>query len=77
MIKVYTSPGCGPCVAVKHAMRSRGVPFTEVNAREPEAQAYLEGLGYQGVPVTVCPDGQHWHGMDSERIVGLAVMVAS
>ena len=75
MIRVYTAPGCGPCTAVKHAMRSRKLMFSEVDATKAEATEYLASLGYRQVPVTVTPEGEHWQGLDSERITALAAMV--
>lgn len=75
MNRVYTAPGCGPCFAIKHAMRTRGIPFEEVDATTDDAKSYLESLGYRKVPVTVAADGTHWHGMDMERIVWLSSMV--
>lgn len=71
MIRVYTAPGCGPCSAVKHAMRSRGLLFREVDATSQEARAELGALGYRQVPVTVLPDGTHWQGLDMERITSI------
>lgn len=71
VIRLYTAPGCGPCVATKRALNSRGIRFEEVDATSEEARAELGALGYRQVPVTVLPDGSHWHGLDMERVAGI------
>lgn len=75
---LYTMPSCGPCQAVKHAMRARGIPFKTVDlSQDANAAHHVQSLGYRSAPVTVAADGSHWHGLDLDRITGLAVMVAS
>ncbi|SLJ23606.1 glutaredoxin [Mycobacteroides abscessus subsp. abscessus] len=42
---VLTLPGCGPCVAVKAALASFGVPFEELDvSTDPNAEAMLRRL---------------------------------
>lgn len=75
---LYTMPNCGPCAAVKHAMRVRSIPFRTVDmSQDADAADMVQSLGYRSAPVTIAADGTHWHGMDMDRLTGLAVMVAS
>ena len=39
---------------------------------DPDAHAYVTGLGYQSAPVVVVGDGEeHWSGFRAERLRGL------
>lgn len=77
-VALFTQPGCGPCIAVKRALQSKGIEFTEVNAREDEAaQKFIatlrdaEGKPYQGTPILYVstPEGDvHWHGFDPVKM---------
>lgn len=75
---LYTMPNCGPCFAAKQALRARNIPFRVVDmSQDASAAHHVQSLGYRSAPVTVAADGSHWHGLDLDRITGLAVMVAS
>lgn len=53
-VTVYTSPGCGPCVALKAWLNARGVPFTPVDLAtdpDPDAAAQLRAAGHSSTPV--------------------------
>jgi glutaredoxin len=72
-VTLYTQPGCGPCVAVKSALKRYGIDHTIINVREDEAaMSRLIELGYQGTPVTETADGEHWYGLNMDRIKNLA-----
>ena len=75
-VTLYTQPQCGECRATKHALESRGVPFTAVNVMESAASLEkIKGLGYLTVPVVIVEDGseiEHWGGFQMDRIADLA-----
>ena len=75
-VTLYTQPQCGPCGATRHALESRGVPFTAVNVMESAASLEkIKGLGYLTVPVVLVQDGHaadHWGGFQLDRIADLA-----
>ena len=75
-VTLYTQPQCGPCRATKHALESRGVPFTAVNVMESAANLEkIKGLDYLTVPVVIVEDGseiEHWGGFQMDRIADLA-----
>lgn len=72
-VTLYSQPGCGPCAAVKSALKRYDIDHTVVNIREDEeAMSRLVKLGYQGTPVVETSDGDHWYGFDMDRIKKLA-----
>lgn len=75
-IVLYTKPGCGPCMATRHALESRGVPFETVNVMDDDAALdAIKALGYLTVPVVLVQDGhaaEHWGGFQLDRIADLA-----
>jgi glutaredoxin 3 len=75
-VLVFTTPTCPWCQRAKAYLRSRGVPFTEVDiARDPRAARDLvRRTGQVGVPVIEI-DGRPIVGFDQSRIdrlLGLA-----
>ena len=75
-VTVYTQVQCGLCRATRHALESRGVPFTAVNVTESAASLEkIKGLDYLTVPVVIVEDGseiEHWGGFQMDRIADLA-----
>ena len=75
-VTVYTQVQCGLCRATRHALESRGVPFTAVNVMESAASLEkIKGLDYLTVPVVIVEDGseiEHWGGFQMDRIADLA-----
>ena len=71
MITVYTMPNCGPCMSTKHALRAKGIPFTEVDlSTDPAAQARVAEWGYRKAPIVETPQG-HWQDFRPDLIAGL------
>ncbi len=70
-ITIYTTPGCGACVAVKSAMRRASLTYTEVdlNADLAALRFVKDRLGHTRAPVIVQTDPRtgavtsHWSGM--------------
>nr|WP_173233032.1 glutaredoxin domain-containing protein [Micrococcus sp. MG-2010-D12]AKF15814.1 glutaredoxin/FtsK/SpoIIIE family [Micrococcus sp. MG-2010-D12] len=69
MYTIYTSPGCGPCMAVKAHLRAHKIPHTLVDvSQDPAAVEKLRKMGYFRAPVTVDEaTGEHWHGYLPDR----------
>lgn len=68
-IKVYSTPTCVYCNALKAFLKERGVEFEEINvAGNPQAlKEMVEKSGQMGVPV-IDVDGQIVVGFDREKI---------
>ncbi|SEN87321.1 ribonucleoside-diphosphate reductase class Ib glutaredoxin subunit [Paracoccus alcaliphilus] len=72
-ITIYTKPDCGPCLATKHALAARGIPFNTVDlTADPEALARVTRMGYRSAPVVIVSESEHWSGFDLARITDLA-----
>lgn len=51
MYTIYTSPGCGPCMAVKAHLRAHKIPHTLVDvSQDPAAVEKLRKMGYSSAP---------------------------
>lgn len=73
MVTIFTSPTCLPCRFSKKRMNDLGVEFVERDVTaDPEAAEAVKDLGYSSVPVVLLPDGQHWQGLQPDRIDALA-----
>lgn len=68
-VKVYTTPTCSWCQAVKDYLRSRQVEFEEVDVSTDieQARRLVEKTGQYGVPV-IDIDGQYIVGFDRDEI---------
>lgn len=56
---IYTKPGCPYCAAAMKDMRTRGIPFNEIDAQDNvKAREEMRRIsGGLTVPVIVGPDG--------------------
>lgn len=52
-VTIYSTPSCGFCVKVKDYLKSKNVPFTDINvANDPgKAEEMVRKSGQMGVPV--------------------------
>ncbi len=66
VIQIYTKPGCPYCAAAMADMRSRDVPFTQIDVQgDLVARKAMEKLsGGLRVPTIVQPDGSVVVGFD-------------
>lgn len=73
-VTVYTKPSCVQCDMTKRLLERMRVKHTTVDVTaDPDAHAYVTGLGYQSAPVVVVGDGvDHWAGFKPDRLRGLA-----
>lgn len=71
-VKLYTTPTCVPCKAIKQFFKQKGVDYTEIDvAADREAMQELVRLsGNVTVPV-VTIDGEVIVGFDKERMMEL------
>ncbi len=72
-ITVYTQPSCPQCDMTKKVLDKLGIEHETVDVTaDPDAHAYVTGLGYAQAPVVVVGDGEeHWSGFRAERLRGL------
>ena len=73
-VTVYTKPSCPQCDMTKRLLDRMRVEHTTVDvSTDPDARAYVTGLGYTSAPVVVVGDGgDHWAGFKPDRLRGLA-----
>ena len=69
-VTVYTQPNCPQCNLTKLQLDKLGIEHDTVDVTaDPDAHAYVTGLGYQSAPVVVVGDGEsHWAGFKPERL---------
>lgn len=73
MVTVYSKSNCYPCQITKKVLTDQGVKFSEKRVDEdPEALAEIKQLGYLQVPVVLTAEGEHWSGLQPDRIKALA-----
>jgi glutaredoxin-like protein NrdH len=72
-VTVYTKPDCPQCSMTKKQLDKLGIDHDTVDVTtDPEAHAYVTGLGYASAPVVVVNDGEaHWAGFKPDRLRGL------
>jgi len=72
MIKVYSTPTCPYCVAVKSFLKENNVQFEDIDVSQNDlaAREMIEKSGQMGVPV-IDIDGEIIVGFDRERIKSL------
>ncbi len=68
-VKVYTTPSCPWCAAVKQYLEERGIPYIEIDVSQDQQAALemIEKSGQMGVPVVEI-DGEIVIGFDKERL---------
>ena len=72
-VTVYTKPNCPQCTMTKKQLERLGIEHQTIDVTtDPEAHAYVTGLGYQQAPVVVVGDGErHWGGFSPDKLKGL------
>jgi len=68
-VKVYTTPICPYCVALKEFLKENKIEFEEIDVSQDEmaAKEMIEKTGQTGVPVLEI-DGEFVVGFDKEKI---------
>lgn len=73
MVTVFTSPTCHPCRISKKVLDDLNVDFVERDVTaDKEAAEIVRELGHLGVPVVLLDNGDHWQGLDPDRLKALA-----
>ena len=69
MVKIYSTPTCPYCVALKDWLTSKNIEFQDVNVAEDEKarEEMIQKSGQMGVPV-IDIDGEIIVGFDKEKI---------
>lgn len=68
---VYSRPGCGPCMATKHALQARGIePVYRLADDYPEEVERLVLLHGRALPLVVA-GSVSWGGFQPDQIRGL------
>lgn len=72
-VTVYTQPSCIQCTMTKRQLDKLGIEHNTIDvSADPDAHAYVRGLGYTAAPVVVVNDGEdHWSGFRPDRLKGL------
>lgn len=67
-VTVYSKPLCPQCNLTKLQLDKLGIEHQVIDVTaDPEAHAYVTGLGYLQAPVVVAGDA-HWAGFRPDRI---------
>jgi len=68
-VKVYTTPICPYCIALKEFLKENNIEFEEIDVSQDEmaAKEMIEKTGQMGVPVLEI-DGEFVIGFDKEKI---------
>ena len=70
-VTVYTKPSCVQCTMTKKQLDKLGIPHETIDiTADPEAHAFVTGLGYSAAPVVVAGE-DHWSGFRPDRLKGL------
>lgn len=71
-VKVYSTPICPYCTALKNFLKERDIVFEEIDASQNReaAKEMVEKSGQMGVPVVEI-DGEYIVGFDRQRITKL------
>lgn len=73
MVTVFSTPTCFPCKFTKQRLNDLDVDFVERDvSTDEEAAEIVRELGYKAVPVVLLPTGEHWQGLNPDRIDALA-----
>lgn len=69
MIKIFSTPSCPYCIALKDWLKTKNIEFEDVNVAEDEKvrDEMIQKSGQMGVPVVEI-NGEIIVGFDKERI---------
>ena len=67
-ITVFGKKGCMQCKMTASIFTDNDIDFDYIDIEDvPEARDYINGLGFQSLPVVIC-DGVSWSGFQPEKI---------
>ena len=72
-VTVFSRPQCVQCTMTKKLLDRLGIEHDTVDVtKDPDAHAYVTGLGYTAAPVVVVNGGEtHWGGFSPDKLRGL------
>lgn len=71
-VTLFSKPNCPQCDMTKRLLTTEGVPHQVRDVtQDPEAHAFVTGLGYMAAPVVHAGDDNHWSGFRPDRIRAL------
>lgn len=69
---VYSKPACVQCDATYRALDKKGIEYDTINLPDdPEALAFVRGLGHLSAPVVYINPELHWSGYRPDAIDAL------
>ena len=74
IVRVYSKPNCGQCVATMRKLDELGIKYVKEDATDPQTIATIKELGFLSAPV-VCAgisNDDMWSGYRPDRIMALA-----
>jgi len=79
MVKLYTQPGCMPCLATKRSLDNAGIVYETVDVREdPAAAEELRRRDFPSTPAVIATVGGReyaWSGHRPDDIAALAFLL--
>ena len=67
-ITVFGKKGCMQCKMTSSIFTDNDIDFDYIDIEDvPEAREYINGLGFQALPVVIC-GGASWSGFQPEKI---------
>jgi glutaredoxin-like protein NrdH len=67
-VTLYTKPGCGPCIATKHALDAAGIHYQTIDLdTNLAAVEHIKRLGYLQAPIIITPT-DHWSGYRPDKL---------
>lgn len=75
-VKVYTRTTCAPCRTLKHWLKSKGVPYEEINVDEDPAlmDLVIKQTGIQQVPMTQVGEDRFISGLNIALLANLLML---
>ena len=79
MVRLYTQPGCMPCMVTKRSLDKAGIEYETVNVREdPAALEELRRRDFASTPAIIATVGGReyaWSGHRPDDIAALAFLL--
>jgi glutaredoxin-like protein NrdH len=71
-VTLFSKPDCPQCMMTKKVLADEGIPHQVRDVtQDPDAHAFVTGLGYSAAPVVHAGDDNHWSGFRPDLIRGL------
>lgn len=75
-VTLYTNSDCGPCMAMKIALRRNQIEFEEIPVdSDPKITDMLWNMGHRALPVLLLDTGENWSGYRPSEVKELALRI--